>query len=122
MRSSNESCDSDPPQWARSLSASVGRRYSQSGLPRQPVTLRPAAVLVLLTDGPNGLQVLLTERESTLADYPGRLSFPGGGRDKADAGPVGTALREAREEVGFARVDIPASAILLGENKVQPCR
>lgn len=111
MRSSNESGDREPPKWARSLSTAVGRRYSQSGSPpQQTVTLRTAAVLVLLTDGPSGVQVLLTERASGLGDYPGRLSFPGGARDTADADPASTALREAREEVGLN----PASVRILG--------
>jgi 8-oxo-dGTP pyrophosphatase MutT (NUDIX family) len=111
MRNSNESSDREPPKWARSLSAAVGHRYSQSGPPpQQTVSLRAAAVLVLLTDGPSGVQVLLTERASGLGNYPGRLSFPGGARDAADADPAGTALREAREEVGLD----PASVHILG--------
>jgi 8-oxo-dGTP pyrophosphatase MutT (NUDIX family) len=111
MRNSNESGDPEPPKWARSLSAAVGRRYSQSGPPPQDtVTLRAAAVLVLLTDGPSGVQVLLTERASGLRNYPGRLSFPGGARDAADADPAETALREAHEEVGLD----PASVHILG--------
>jgi 8-oxo-dGTP pyrophosphatase MutT (NUDIX family) len=69
--------------------------------PAWPTSWRPAAVLVLLTDGPTGPRVLLTERAPDLADYPGRLSFPGGHLEPDDDGPAGAALREAAEEVGL---------------------
>jgi 8-oxo-dGTP pyrophosphatase MutT (NUDIX family) len=111
MTASNESGDHEPPKWVRSLSAAMAHHYSQSAPPpQQTVTPRAAAVLVLLTDGPDGVQVLLTERASGLRTYPGRLSFPGGSRDPADADPAGTALREAHEEIGLN----PASVHILG--------
>lgn len=65
------------------------------------VSLKQAAVLVLLTDGPDGPEVLLTERASDLTDYPGQIVFPGGVAEPGDLGPVATALREAEEEVGL---------------------
>lgn len=111
MSNSNESCDKEPPEWARSLSVAAVSRYPRSGPPPQEtVGPRTAAVLVLLTDGPSGVQVLLTERAAGLRSYPGRLSFPGGSRDPADADPAGTALREAHEETGLN----PASVRILG--------
>ena len=98
------------PGWAVRLAATV-RRYRQQELPPpEPITLRPAAVLVLLTDGPIGPLVLLTERAPDLRDYPGQLVFPGGVRDPQDDGPVNTALREAGEEVGLD----PNSVQILG--------
>jgi 8-oxo-dGTP pyrophosphatase MutT (NUDIX family) len=113
MRTSNESCDGKPPKWARALAAVVGHRYSQSDPPpQQTVTLRAAAVLVLLTDGPDGVQVLLTERASGLGNYSGQLSFPGGARDAADADPTGTALREAHEEVGLNLASVHVLGLL----------
>jgi 8-oxo-dGTP pyrophosphatase MutT (NUDIX family) len=108
MTTSNESSDPDPPEWVRSLSAALERIRSQSG--RQSATPREAAVLVLLTDGPDGVQVLLTERASSLRSYPGRVTFPGGKKDPTDADPTATALREAREEVGLD----PATVHILG--------
>ncbi len=99
------------PQWAQSLAATVSARYPQLlPAPQQTVTLRPAAVLVLLTDGPGGVHVLLSERSSDLGDPPERLTFPGGVCDQRDADPISTALREANEEVGLD----PASVQLLG--------
>jgi hypothetical protein len=74
MTNSNESSDHDPPQWARSLSAALDRVHSQPAKPS--ATAREAAVLVPLTDGPDGVQVLLTERASGLRSYPGQVTFP----------------------------------------------
>jgi 8-oxo-dGTP pyrophosphatase MutT (NUDIX family) len=107
MSKSDESCDQELPEWARSLSVAAVSRYPQSGPPpKEPVAPRTAAVLVLLTDGPSGVQVLLTERAAGLRSYPGRLSFPGGSRDPADADPAGTALREAHEEIGLDQASV----------------
>jgi 8-oxo-dGTP pyrophosphatase MutT (NUDIX family) len=61
-----------------------------------------AAVLVALVQRAEGLQVLLTRRTEQLRDHAGQISFPGGRTDPGDHGAVGTALREAFEEVGLA--------------------
>jgi 8-oxo-dGTP pyrophosphatase MutT (NUDIX family) len=107
MTKSQNGNDHEPPEWARSLTLAAVGRYPQSGPPPQQTgTPREAAVLVLLTNGPNGVEVLLTERAAGLRSYPGRLSFPGGSRDPRDADPAGTALREAHEEIGLDQASV----------------
>lgn len=89
------------PPWLAALVARTERPDPPGHRPSNIVQLRRAAVLVLLTDGPDGPCVLLTKRAADLADYPGQLVFPGGAVDAQDDGPVATALREAVEEVGL---------------------
>lgn len=73
--------------------------------------LRPAAVLVLLTTGEDGVAVTFTERTSRVEHHKGEVSFPGGARDPQDADLVATALRETHEEIGIP----PESVRVLGQ-------
>ena len=61
---------------------------------------RLSAVLIVLRDGPEGAEVLLTRRSMSLRNHRGEVSFPGG---RVDAGetPEDAARREAFEEVGM---------------------
>ncbi|MBX3610616.1 MAG: MBL fold metallo-hydrolase [Hydrogenophaga sp.] len=52
---------------------------------RTPAPLRPAATVLLLRDGPDGVEVLMTRRSMTASFAPGAYVFPGGGIDAADA-------------------------------------
>jgi recombination protein RecT len=54
-------------------------------VPRPPVAPRSAATLLLLRDGPQGLEVLMTRRSTQASFAPGAYVFPGGGVDPADA-------------------------------------
>jgi 8-oxo-dGTP pyrophosphatase MutT (NUDIX family) len=80
-----------------------------------PVTLRPAAVLILFgttgriphpdgaweVDGadPRELDVLLLHRAATLRSHADQVAFPGGRLDPGE-GAITAALREAQEETG----------------------
>lgn len=87
--------------------------------PRPPVGPRPAATIVLVRSGPDGLEVLLTRRPDSMAFAAGLHVFPGGRVEAADSdprlvararGPVDdpafrvahriAAIRETWEEVG----------------------
>lgn len=61
-----------------------------------------AAVLLGLVERDDGLNVLLTRRNDALRLHAGQVSLPGGRVDPGDAGVVGAALREAREEIGLS--------------------
>jgi 8-oxo-dGTP pyrophosphatase MutT (NUDIX family) len=76
-----------------------------------PDDARPSAVLMLFAEHDGEPSVLLTERAARLRHHAGQISFPGGAQDPGDDGPTGTALREAREEVGLA----PDGVTVLGQ-------
>jgi glyoxylase-like metal-dependent hydrolase (beta-lactamase superfamily II)/8-oxo-dGTP pyrophosphatase MutT (NUDIX family) len=52
---------------------------------RAPALVRPAATVLLLRDGLEGIEVLMTRRSMTASFAPGAYVFPGGGIDAADA-------------------------------------
>ena len=52
---------------------------------REPAVPRPAATVLLLRDGAQGVEVLMTRRSPTASFAPGAYVFPGGGIDAADA-------------------------------------
>jgi 8-oxo-dGTP pyrophosphatase MutT (NUDIX family) len=64
-----------------------------------PAEIRPAAVLIAVTDRPDP-GVLLTHRPETMRAHPGQVAFPGGKLDPGEDA-VAAALREAREELGI---------------------
>lgn len=61
---------------------------------------RPSAVLITLTEGDLGPEVLLTRRSLRLTHHRGEICFPGGRLDGGET-PLDAALREAREEVAL---------------------
>lgn len=77
-------------------------------MPPAGVTPRESAVLLLLYPQGGELWLPLTVRSARLTTHRGEVSLPGGGADPGDAGPAGTALREAWEELGIepGRVEV----------------
>lgn len=74
------------------------------------INIRPSAVLILLADGVNGAEVLLTRRSLTVNSHQGEVCFPGGRLDPGEDSRA-AALRETHEEVG-----VPAQEVtLVGE-------
>jgi 8-oxo-dGTP pyrophosphatase MutT (NUDIX family) len=99
-----------PPESLVPIRLDTGERR-RPGVPTGPMESRPAAVLVLIVPdrvGPDGeatsdasAEVVLTERVRRGGNHSGEISFPGGSVEPGDLDSAGTALREAREEVGL---------------------
>ncbi len=67
---------------------------------------RAASVLIPLVARSEGLSLLLTRRTEHLSAHAGQISFPGGSAEARDTSAIDTALREAEEEIGLARVHV----------------
>ena len=62
---------------------------------------RPAAVALVLLEGPQGLEILLIRRAERADDpWSGQIALPGGRYNVGDQGLEATAIRETREETG----------------------
>ena len=64
---------------------------------REPAPLLKAATVLLLRDGPTGLEVLMTRRSTTASFAPGAYVFPGGGIDETDAQSHALAKRRSTQ-------------------------
>lgn len=67
---------------------------------------KPAAVLVPIQETADGDYLVLTQRATMLSSHSGQVAFPGGRVDQEDSGPLETALRESKEEIGIKPRDV----------------
>src|SRR2546426_11068749 len=72
------------------------------------LSARKASVLLGLFDQNNETYLAFIRRASTLRAHSGEIAFPGGATEVNDVSPIGTALREAQEEIGLepSRVEV----------------
>jgi len=80
-------------------------------MPPEDEETRVGAVLMLFGEGPEGPDLLLTERSHTMRSHPGQVSFPGGTVDPGETAQE-AALREAWEETGLERSGVEVFAEL----------
>ncbi len=68
----------------------------------EPGGAPPAAVALIVNDGPRGPRLLLLERAANDNDpWSGHICFPGGKIENGDRDPRTAAERETREEIGL---------------------
>ncbi len=95
-------------QGARDITADDLTRF----VPPVGSDARRGAVLMLFGEGPQGPDLLLTERAHDMRSHPGQVSFPGGSMDPCDTSPAAAALREAVEETGLDPAGVDPLAVL----------
>jgi 8-oxo-dGTP pyrophosphatase MutT (NUDIX family) len=87
--------------------------------PEVPAKPRPAATIVLMRDGPDGLEILLMKRNRSAGFVPGAYVFPGGRVDASDATEellvrvAGLTPEHAAERLDLVGAEPPAIAYFL---------
>lgn len=106
------------PPWARHIgrrpelaAGDVAAAFDGLGVERamglaDPELRRSAVAVVLSEVGDGDMEVLLTRRSWGMRTHRGEVAFPGGALEEGDEFPVGTALREANEEVGLLTTSV----------------
>ncbi len=114
LRQAQGTKESDRLEWLDRLTRALAEpsRLARVVALRPGVGARPAAVLILIGEGPGGPEILLVERASTMRTHAGQIAFPGGAADPGDADLADTALREAAEETGVDRAGIEVLGLL----------
>jgi 8-oxo-dGTP pyrophosphatase MutT (NUDIX family) len=102
------------PEWLHDLTDALSQqsRLDQVVAIRRGIGARPAAVLILIGDGPAGPEIMFVERAAGMRTHPGQIAFPGGAADADDHDLAATALREAAEETGVDRSGIDVLGVL----------
>jgi len=102
------------PEWLQALinALSERSRLDQVVAIRPGIGARPAAVLILIGDGPEGPEIMFIERAAGMRTHAGQIAFPGGAADTNDHDIADTALREAAEETGVDRGGIEVLGVL----------
>jgi 8-oxo-dGTP pyrophosphatase MutT (NUDIX family) len=102
------------PEWLDTLTDSLSEqsRLNQVVALRPGIGARPAAVLILIGEGPEGPEIMFVERAAGLRNHAGQIAFPGGAADVDDHDLADTALREAAEETGVDRSGIEVLGVL----------
>jgi 8-oxo-dGTP pyrophosphatase MutT (NUDIX family) len=114
--------DEGPRGLAASLRAELarplpGREYQERMLPAarrseaRPPSTSNSAVLLALLGARDEASVVLIER-SAGGPHGGQYAFPGGKEEAGADGPVATALREAREEIGLDPREVEVLGLL----------
>lgn len=93
----------------------MGERSSATATPpaasARPAPPLPAATLVLLRDGPAGIEVLLLRRNQATRFAPGAFVFPGGRVDAVDSSPAAVRAWDDLSPAGAAdRLGLPPEA------------
>ncbi len=104
--------DQELPAYLRAVIDSAMDLPLRHRMPQVTATARRSAVLILFGEGPHGPDLLLIEKSPHLRSHAGQPAFPGGGVDPGDDYPVGTALREAKEEAGIDPCSVRVVATL----------
>ena len=100
-----------------------------------PADTIPAAVIILMRDSPNGMEILILRKSSGKHFASGALVFPGGKVADADIafnGDIGetrntrstlkiAAIREMYEECGIALARTPGASSLLDTTTIRKC-
>jgi 8-oxo-dGTP pyrophosphatase MutT (NUDIX family) len=102
------------PGWLDTLTDSLSEqsRLNQVVALRSGIGARPAAVLILIGEGPEGPEIMFVERAAGLRNHAGQIAFPGGAAEVDDHDLADTALREAAEETGVDRSGIEVLGVL----------
>lgn len=100
------------PEWLTRLADRAGQLTVPPRMQAPAQGGRPSAVLLLFGETGGDADVLIVQRSLYLRRHAGQSAFPGGAMEPSDGGPVGTALREAAEEVGVKPAGVDVLAVL----------